>query len=575
MTKGKSTKRALLLSGLSLLLSAAMLVGSTFAWFTDSVTNGGNIIQAGNLKVDLIHVGGGAEDEDVSLKETPAHRVFDCERWEPGYTVMETLRVVNEGDLAFAFRLDIVTAGATTGPAGESLADVIDVYVYEGDEEIPSPGSFADVTEANGWRNAGTLSALMADADGVARGELLPEGAKPAQDEPVGSVQMTVALHMRESAGNVYQGLSLGNLSLALNATQYTYETDGFGSETYDEGAVDEIASGISISGIEGLEGQIFDTIEEAYEAGNAIVAKGGLGEEALTDEQFDAIYNDEGRITWTIYGAHALADNQRILTFGRASNRYSSTRSISEIRVVGGNDSAQLYVLNIGLPYAWWNDKGDALSVRFSGLKLTGIGDQITCSRAYGAPLNVSFDNCDITGRIYHYFNGRGKISITNCRFTDNGTTQYAFMVQGHETEPLTIDFSNNTVTGYTRGINIQQATADVTIRNNRITSTNSESDRGAIQLTDAAECTVEGNTIDVNGGNAFWFHEAATNENVAYTINNNDISAPYLANADTSFDINSRITSSGNSFNDTDTKNCMEKGATAATPSMVTAIK
>ena len=51
MTSGKNTKRAMLASALSLALCCAMLLGTTFAWFTDSVTNTGNIIQSGNLNI--------------------------------------------------------------------------------------------------------------------------------------------------------------------------------------------------------------------------------------------------------------------------------------------------------------------------------------------------------------------------------------------------------------------------------------------------------------------------------------------------------------------------------------------
>ena len=53
MTKSKNTKRALLASVLSMMLCLAMLIGSTFAWFTDSVTSGKNTIVAGNLDVEL------------------------------------------------------------------------------------------------------------------------------------------------------------------------------------------------------------------------------------------------------------------------------------------------------------------------------------------------------------------------------------------------------------------------------------------------------------------------------------------------------------------------------------------
>ena len=55
MTNKKSTKRALLTSALSLLLCVSMLVGTTFAWFTDEVKSGTNIIAAGNLDVELTH----------------------------------------------------------------------------------------------------------------------------------------------------------------------------------------------------------------------------------------------------------------------------------------------------------------------------------------------------------------------------------------------------------------------------------------------------------------------------------------------------------------------------------------
>ena len=53
MTNSKTTRRALVLSVLSLLLCCSMLVGTTFAWFTDSVTSGKNKIVAGNLDIEL------------------------------------------------------------------------------------------------------------------------------------------------------------------------------------------------------------------------------------------------------------------------------------------------------------------------------------------------------------------------------------------------------------------------------------------------------------------------------------------------------------------------------------------
>ena len=42
----KALKKSIIVCGLSLVLCVGLLMGTTFAWFTDTVTNSGNIIQA-------------------------------------------------------------------------------------------------------------------------------------------------------------------------------------------------------------------------------------------------------------------------------------------------------------------------------------------------------------------------------------------------------------------------------------------------------------------------------------------------------------------------------------------------
>ena len=83
MANSKHTKRALLASALSLAVCAAMLIGSTFAWFTDSVTSAGNKIQAGTLNIDLLvkDTWDGTYQSVKNSKEA----VFDYDKWEPGY----------------------------------------------------------------------------------------------------------------------------------------------------------------------------------------------------------------------------------------------------------------------------------------------------------------------------------------------------------------------------------------------------------------------------------------------------------------------------------------------------------
>ena len=573
MTSSKNTKRALLASVLSVVLCCAMLVGSTFAWFTDSVTSDGNQIVAGNLKADLIHVDDSGE---VSIKDNPNHKIFDYDKWEPGYTVMETLKVVNNGNLAFKFRLDAVADGYTTGPNGEKLADVIDVWVYEG-EGIPTTKSFAEMTEDAAWRNAGSLSTLMADPDGIAHGVLLPENTTPANGEPVKKVQMTVALHMQESAGNAYQGLTLGDLNFTLMATQVPYENDSFGNDYDANAGTDEFKQGVTISGIAGV-AESYDTIQEAYEAVKAmLVANSGLVEQPLSEEAFNAFFTEGGKITWTIYGNQKVTDT-RMFSFGRAANRFGEGRHITEINIVGGNSSAALDLTAVNgtfaLPYNWWN-VADSVNTALKCKNITFNGIKYMPSATYQCtlyPTTYEFDGCTFNGNLYSYQNFDVNMTIKNCTFNAPADTQYAFMSQG---QGGTITLDNNIFNNYTRGINLQRPKADFVVTNNTIRSTVSEPDRGAIQLTDGKSFVVTGNKVDVNAGNAFWFHDAATNAEVTYTISNNDIKAPYIGYSGvTTFDVNTKITSSGNKFNSTNTTMCMKKGETVAVATNLTAI-
>ena len=83
MTNSKHTKRALLASILSVVVCAAMLVGSTFAWFTDSVTSAGNIIKSGNLKVALEWANGTEALDTATWQDASTGAIFNYNLWEP------------------------------------------------------------------------------------------------------------------------------------------------------------------------------------------------------------------------------------------------------------------------------------------------------------------------------------------------------------------------------------------------------------------------------------------------------------------------------------------------------------
>ncbi|MBR6765497.1 MAG: SipW-dependent-type signal peptide-containing protein, partial [Clostridia bacterium] len=108
MTKKHSTKKALIASVLSLVLCFSMLIGTTFAWFTDSVTSANNIIKSGNLDVELYYQ---AEGQTDWTKVTNTTNVFkENALWEPGHTEVVKLKIVNEGTLALKYQLGVNVA---------------------------------------------------------------------------------------------------------------------------------------------------------------------------------------------------------------------------------------------------------------------------------------------------------------------------------------------------------------------------------------------------------------------------------------------------------------------------------
>lgn len=212
----KNTRRALLVSVMSLILCCAMLMGTTFAWFTDSVTSGGNIIKSGTLDVTLQWADGtkavpAADSTEWTDASTGA--IFNYTLWEPGFTQVRHLRIANAGTLAMKYQLKIVANGTVS-----DLSDVIDVYYTDPAVQVSNRAALtAD-------KKLGTLTQALAAMPQTASGNL-----QAGED-----VTLTLALKMQESAGNQYQNKSIGSdFSIVLVATQLASETDSFGSD-YD-----------------------------------------------------------------------------------------------------------------------------------------------------------------------------------------------------------------------------------------------------------------------------------------------------------------------------------------------------
>ncbi len=213
MIKTRSTKTALLSSVLALFLCITMLLGTTFAWFTDSVTSANNIIKSGTLDVEMYWKDATTNGAQQTYKDASAGAIFNNDKWEPGYVEAKNIKISNVGTLALQYNLHIAANGEVS-----ELADVIDVFFAEGEYTLAT-------REMTNLTKIGTLSDVLDGIPANMTGDL--EGGK---DDIV-----TIALKMQENAGNDYQGLSIGtNFSVILMATQDNVEKDAF-DENYDD----------------------------------------------------------------------------------------------------------------------------------------------------------------------------------------------------------------------------------------------------------------------------------------------------------------------------------------------------
>lgn len=230
------TKRALLTSVLALVLSLAMLAGSTFAWFTDTASTGVNRIVSGNLDVGLQYWGVDENGQKTWLTAENSEDLFDKNAlWEPGYTQIVYLKVKNNGNLALTYAMQITPVHETVGVNVDGEEFKLSDYIKFGWTPFTVDGD-------------GTPVALDREAaqTGVGDGAQLGTTLHRKAAEPMkASAEELVALvaWMPENVGNEANYSTVQptiELSLKVLATQAAEESDSF-NNTYDgDAATDE-----------------------------------------------------------------------------------------------------------------------------------------------------------------------------------------------------------------------------------------------------------------------------------------------------------------------------------------------
>ncbi len=291
-----TTKRSLLASVFALVLCVAMLVGSTFAWFTDTASTGVNKIVSGNLKVDII---GADSDSHVEKLNFTKAATTDAEAgaeilWEPGCRYLtDGFRIANKGNLALKWKAQVNTGTTVANEGNFDLLDVIDFYLVTS-KDANDMGTALDEFSGN-----------------------LTAGAK--------SDVYYIKGVMKTTAGNDYQNLTLDGISITVVATQDTVENDSFNNQ-YDKDAEYPI---LVTTG-----DQLQATVNNATAPVNIVLANSITTNNFVIPADKDVTLDLNGR-TVTNAGSHT------ILNKGHLTLTDSSTAKSGQIISLKGNTAA------------------------------------------------------------------------------------------------------------------------------------------------------------------------------------------------------------------------------------------
>ena len=408
MTSSKSTKRALLSSALALLMCVTMLIGTTFAWFTDTASTGVNKIVSGNLKVDIIGANSDSHIEKLDFTKATGAEGENL-LWEPGCRYLtEGFRIANNGNLALKWKAEInkdnitdgKVEGSTIAKDGKSLLDVIDFYVVTSTDENADAVAIENFT--------GNL------AKGAKSGVYYIKGV------------------MKTTAGNDYQDLTLDGITITVYANQDTVESDSYDNQydkyaQYGERTVKNEAPVVGTNGTYGLVDSGRDNINTknvtySIPAGNY---DGGF-------------YAQHFGINSTFDGNGSTFKSFQ-LNCGYVPTTEASTLVVSNLNVNG-----DLIITASSNNVVIYNCTAKHISV-------LGVKNDIT----------VTIDGCKITGTPIANVVGNNKYGVYITRPVAEGTAKVSI---------INSELSN--IKGHAIAVNSSGATCDFTITGNKFTN-------------------------------------------------------------------------------------------------------
>lgn len=239
MKNVKKTGKAFYAALMAMVLCCAMFMGTTYAWFNDTVTNTNNRIVSGILDIELYQI----EKDGENITETRVTGdtdFFEGIKWEPGAVYYKNLTIKNEGDLALKYELSF-NWGDYNKLDGRTLKEVLKVAVVEG--HIEGTGDEARVAALEKATTA-EWKGLSAKLKGDMAGKTVIEGV-----ETIAEDKFAVIVYWEptdsDSNYNVSNGRQTSDekplyvkLGLTLAAAQNGVEEDSFGAAYYDAAAL-------------------------------------------------------------------------------------------------------------------------------------------------------------------------------------------------------------------------------------------------------------------------------------------------------------------------------------------------
>ena len=478
MTSIKSTKRALITSALAILMCAAMLIGTTFAWFTDTASTGVNKIVAGNLDITVEYTLDGETWKDLD----GATDIFQKGLWEPGHTEVVALKFKNNGSLAlkYSINMNIVdeTAGINKLNQEYKLSDYLKVKTLS--QEASLIGDIC-IGMAFSARNDGlgyTATANFKDATVLDHDLLLAPGE-------VGNY-LIMKVYMPETVGNEANAISTEkaasiNFGLNVVATQVPYEKDSFGN-TYDKDATYPVTDN------KGLK----DAINNATDGSTVLITSGeytlsdpaetskieipagatiaGAGADNTTlNVNNDKIAKDNVTLKdMTIKGSGSQGTVGTLNVNGNNTTieniDYKGDGNIAIAVSTGGSNSGTTFrgtkITNAFRGIQFWSLSGDSvidncvldvagytfnIDAAVAGSRLTITNSTLNGWTSYTSGINlVTFDSCKLGLNAYSYLRPYSETMLVNCEFTSDG-----YQLNAGGTDAYTITLTNCTKNG------------------------------------------------------------------------------------------------------------------------------